>query len=121
MNPKKPPLNKAWPAQQLWAVGVSVAVLTVAQVELLRPFYSQWDKSAHALCFLATWWIFHRVLGMGRVVALVLAASLGALIELHQIGQPGFNASWSDFVADLAGIAVAWALASAFPARKGSP
>lgn len=121
MSPKKPPLEKAWLATPLWTIGVSAAVVAVAQVDLLRPFYAQWDKGAHALCFMATWWVFHRVLGMGRVAALVLAAALGAFIELHQIGQPGFNASWSDFVADLAGIAAAWALASAFPARKGSP
>lgn len=121
MNPKKPPLERAWPATPLWAIGVSAAVFTVAQVGLLRPFYAQWDKGAHFLCFLATWWVFHRVLGMGRVVALVLAAALGAFIEVHQIGLPGFNPSWSDFAADLAGIAAAWALALAFPVRKGSP
>lgn len=121
MSPKKPPLEKAWLVTPLWATGVSAAVVAVAQVGLLRPFYAQWDKGAHALCFLVTWWVFHRVLGMGRVVALVLAAALGAFIELHQIGLPGFNASWSDFAADLAGIAAAWALAAAFPARKDSP
>jgi hypothetical protein len=40
---------------------------------------------------------------------------------VHQIGQPSFDPSWSDFFADLAGIAGAWALALAFPARKGPP
>ncbi|WP_066258672.1 VanZ family protein [Hydrogenophaga flava] len=121
MSPKKPPLEKAWLATPLWAAGMAAAVVAVAQVDLLRPFYAQWDKGAHALCFLVTWWVFHRVLGMGRVLALVLAAALGAFIEVHQIGVPGFNASWSDFAADLAGIAAAWALAAAFPARKDSP
>lgn len=120
MAPKKPP-SKAWMGAPVLAAGVSVLVFVVAQVDIIRPAYAQWDKAAHFLCFLATWWVFHRVLGMGRVAAFLLAAALGAFIEVHQIGQPSFDPSWSDFFADLAGIAGAWALALAFPARKGPP
>lgn len=103
------------------AAGVSAVVYFMAQLGGIRPAYAQWDKTAHFLCFLATWWVFHRVLGMGRVAALLLAAALGAFIEVHQIGQPSFDPSWFDFFADLAGIAGAWALALAFPSRKGTP
>lgn len=112
---------KAWMGPPVLAAGVSAVVFFMAQVDTIRPAYAQWDKAAHFLCFLTTWWVFHRVLGMGRVAALILAATLGAFIEVHQIGQPSFDPSWSDFFADLAGIAGAWALALAFPARKGPP
>lgn len=112
---------KAWMGAPVLAASVSAAVFFLAQLGSIRSVYAQWDKAAHFLCFLATWWVFHRVLGMGRVAALLLAAALGAFIEVHQIGQPSFEPSWADFFADLAGIAGAWALALAFPARKGTP
>ena len=118
----KKPLVKAravWTAPPVQAAAVSVAVFYLSQVELLRPLYAQWDKAAHFLCFLTLWWVFHRVLGMGRGIASLLAATLGAFIEVHQIGQPSFDPSWADFLADLVGISAGWALAFAFPQQKG--
>lgn len=115
----KNPFVKTWIGTPVQALAVSAAVFYLAQVDLLRPFYAQWDKVAHGLCFLTLWWLFHRLLGMGRGVAGLLAATLGAFIEVHQIGQPSFNPSWADFLADLAGISVGWALALAFPGQKG--
>ncbi|MDQ7747032.1 VanZ family protein [Hydrogenophaga pseudoflava] len=118
MVSKKPPA-KTWTGVPVQALTLSAAVFYLAQVDLLRPLYAQWDKAAHFLCFLTLWWLFHRVLGMGRGVAGLLAATLGAFIEVHQMGQPSFNPSWADFLADLAGISAGWALTLAFPAQKG--
>lgn len=120
MVPRKPP-SKPWTGTPVRAAGVSVVVFFMAQLDSIRPAYAQWDKAAHVVCFFATWWVFHRVLGMGRGAAFLLAAALGAFIEVHQIGQPSFDPSWSDFFADLAGIAGAWSLSLALPARKDPP
>lgn len=120
MQPMKP-LFKVLPATPLLAACLSAAVFFMAQVESIRPFYAQWDKAAHLICFFALWWAFRMGLQMGRGAAFVLAASLGALIEVHQMGHPQFHPSWADFFADLAGIGLAWTTSLCLPARKDPP
>jgi hypothetical protein len=121
MQPHDPHPKALNVAPLVVAAGVSAAVFFMAQLDIIRPFYAQWDKVAHALCFFGVWWVFRVVLPASSVGAFVLAAALGGSIEIYQISHPQFQPSWFDFSADLVGAGVAWATSLAFPSTKDVP
>jgi VanZ family protein len=98
--------------------GLFLVVFFLAQVEILRPWYAHWDKLAHFLCFFSAWWVFRKALPADKGVSFALAVALGGLIELYQISNPRFEASWFDFLADVSGAGLAWTTSQVVAAMK---
>lgn len=82
----------------------------VVQWPSVRVMYSADDKWAHAAAFFAVWCALRWALAWSGLQLALLSAALGAAIEVHQRFLPGFNPSWGDWAADLAGIGAAWFL-----------
>lgn len=82
----------------------------IIQFAPLRALYSPWDKFAHAAAFFAAWWMLLWAIRWKAIWISLLAALLGGAIEIHQMFLLGFFPSWSDWFADLAGIALACSL-----------
>lgn len=100
---------KSGKRQLLVALGLWVGY-QVVQWPSVRVLYSADDKWAHALAFFAVWCALRWALAWTRLQLALLSAALGAAIEVHQRFLPGFNPSWGDWAADLAGIGAAWLL-----------
>ncbi len=106
-------VRPAWvaPAGRLaWVLVVLAAAYAVALYQPVRAWYSSWDKVAHGVVFAGVygglaWALRWRPWGLA-----VLAAAMGAAVEVHQMFMPGFSPSWADWAADLVGIAVAAAV-----------
>ncbi|OOG89013.1 hypothetical protein B0E41_01095 [Hydrogenophaga sp. A37] len=101
------------------AAGLFLAILFMAQVQSIRPWYAHWDKLAHFFCFFAAWWVFRKGLPAGKGVSFMLAALLGAVIEIYQMSHPQFQPSWFDFLADLVGAGLAWATSMVVSTMNG--
>ena len=96
-----------------WGCAVAVLVLALAPDAGAQHFGWGWDKANHAfafavLCLLGTVAWPRRTL---RLLAALLA--YGVAIELLQSLTAGRHADWRDMVANAAGLALAWAVASA--------
>lgn len=77
----------------------------------VRNAYAPWDKLAHGIAFSVVWLALLWSLRWPPKWAALLAALLGGGVELQQrYFLVGFIASWGDWLADLAGIALAWGL-----------
>jgi VanZ family protein len=99
----------------------SLAALTIASlvpVALLPPqAMNLWDKAQHALGFA---WLAALGLASYPRSAPLLAGSLiawGGAIELMQWGTGWRYGEWIDWLADGVGVAVAWLVWRALPAR----
>ena len=105
-----------------WAALLLVAVLFIggAQPVAVGLFTAPWDKLAHAFVFgvlavllgvaLTDAHLLHGRRALLPPQALALAVVLAMLVagadEFHQIWLPGREASWVDWLADVAGIAL---------------
>ena len=86
----------------------------------LRVYYAPWDKFAHATAFFTVWWMLFWASRWPAVWVSLLAAFLGGAIEIHQMFLIGFSPSWSDWMADLAGIALAGVLWAQWCVRRNA-
>ena len=121
------------------ACAVAALVLVVglfiggAQPFAVGLFTAPWDKVAHAAVFgvlavllalaLRGAHVLHGRTALGLRHTLLLAALLAAMVagadEIHQIWLPGRMAGWDDWLADVAGVALALAgLYRVWPAPK---
>ena len=73
----------------------------------VRAIYSAEDKWAHGLAFFTVWWAMRWATTWRPWTLVMVSAALGGAVEIHQMYLPGFSPSWADWLADLAGIAVA--------------
>jgi hypothetical protein len=92
----------------------------IIQWPVLRHIYSADDKWAHAAAFFSVWWAFSWAARWRPITLTLLAAGLGAAVEVHQMFLPGFTPSWADWGADLIGIALAWGLYAMRERHMGS-
>lgn len=111
------PLN----ARRLILVTIAFSLLyELAMRPPIRDWYRSWDKLAHALAFflvcLALVWALPWRLWL---VALVTAI-MGLAVEIHQLWLPGFSPSFKDWLADVAGIAIAVFFILLLPSRNSS-
>ena len=91
-----------------WAACIALTVLSLLPAEQLPPVFDWWDKSQHALAFLAV-----SILGLwaysftpARVILGLLLFGIG--IELAQ-AVTGFRfGDWQDWVADAVGVGIAY-------------
>jgi len=74
-----------------------------AQPVAVGLFVEPWDKVAHASLFGGFAAILHLGLGLRSRWALLGAALLGAVDEIHQIWLPGRSAGLDDLAADILG------------------
>lgn len=91
----------------------------IVQWPEIRTLYSAEDKWAHGLAFFSVWWALRWALKWNPLPLTVLSAALGGAVEIHQMVLPGFNPSWADWAADLAGIALAVGLFAVIRRGKG--
>lgn len=87
------------------SLGLLVAYQLV-QLPVMRGMYYRWDKMAHAIAFAAVYLALSWALRWPRHRVALLAAALGAAVEIHQFFLPGFTPSLGDWAADLVGIAL---------------
>lgn len=91
----------------------------VAMWQPVRNWYAPpWDKLAHAVVFALVYAGLAWALRWRPWRLALLAAAMGAAVEVHQLFLPGFNASLDDWLADLLGIGLAVA-AHAWAQRRG--
>lgn len=81
-------------------------VYQLVQLPVMRVLYYRWDKVAHAMAFAAVYLALSWALRWPRWRLAMLAAALGAAVEIHQFFLPGFTPSLGDWAADLVGIAL---------------
>lgn len=101
---------------------VAVILFTVYQVVQLkdmRGLYYRWDKLAHGLAFAWVYMALAWALRWRGLWLALLAAALGGAVELHQFFLPGFEPSWGDWAADLAGVALAWLTLTVWARQMG--
>jgi VanZ family protein len=98
------------PILRRWAFWLCVlAVLTLALLPASTPMPSTgWDKSNHALAFgvmaVLGRWAYPR----STAVVLLCLLAYGGLIEALQALTPDRSSEWSDWLADIVGLALAW-------------
>jgi hypothetical protein len=92
-------------------LGLGLAYVGVQQDEV-RVLYASWDKWFHAGVFFGVWFALRWCWASPFWVLSLTCVGLGALAELHQGFMPGFDASWIDWAADVAGVALAHGLAA---------
>ncbi|MGM9424846.1 VanZ family protein [Hydrogenophaga sp. MI9] len=81
----------------------------LVQLPVMRGMYYRWDKMAHAMAFATVYLALAWALRWPRHRVAMLAAALGAAVEIHQFFLPGFSPSLGDWVADLVGIGLVMA------------
>jgi VanZ family protein len=87
----------------------------------VRAWYSDIDKLAHAFVFAGVFALLVWALPWRLWAVALLALAAGGAVELHQLFLPGFTASWADWLADGAGIGLAWAVLAAARRWLGWP
>ena len=92
----------------LWRLVLVLFCLGSAYVLVQQPHirtqYASWDKAAHAAAFGMTYLGLAWALRWHPLALFLLAAALGAAVEVHQLFLPGFTPSLADWIADVAGI-----------------
>ena len=82
------------------AAGLFIGGAQPVAVGLIPP---PWDKLAHACVFASIAFLLHGGLRLRAWLAVLLAVSIGAADEIHQIFLPGRSAGMDDWIADLFG------------------
>jgi VanZ family protein len=72
-----------------------------------RAIYASWDKVLHAAVFFLIWWLLRWSVRFSWVWVTALVIAGGGAEEIHQLWQVGHVADWGDWLADIAGVAVA--------------
>jgi len=109
--------------QRLTGVTVLLAgAYALALWQPVRAWYSDVDKLAHGLVFAGVFGLLVWALPWRAWAVAVLALALGGAVELHQlVFLRGFTASWSDWMADAAGIGLALVLHGLWRRARRAP
>ena len=75
-----------------------------------RSIYASWDKVLHASVFFLIWWLARWSLRFSSLSIAVLVIAGGGAEEIHQLWLVGHVADWGDWLADMVGVALAWAI-----------
>jgi len=90
-----------------WATSLLAAAYGLALWQPVRAWYSDVDKLTHGLAFAGVYAALAWALRWKPWALAALALGLGVAVEVHQYFLPGFSASFTDWLADAVGIAVA--------------
>lgn len=80
------------------------AAYQVAQIPSVRQAYEHIDKQVHASVFALVYLGMLWALRWRPAALVLLTASMGAAVEVHQMFLPGFTPSLADWAADMVGI-----------------
>lgn len=106
MSARAPLPRAAWVAA-FWAATVAVGVLSLLPPALPLPS-TGWDKANHVLAFAVLGLLGAACWPARRARVLLALAAYGGAIEIAQAASGIRFGEWSDWIADAAGLAVAF-------------